>query len=579
LEILRANLDDEQFAIASQADRSMLVLAPPGSGKTRLLTNAAAHRLRSTPTERFRICCLTFSVEAAREMRKRLADKSLRVPAHRLWVGNFHQLGASLLSRWGHLIEWPRDAGVLVPPEHEEFIQRLLNELGINANARSVATAISNQKGRRAGRAGIQAETLRDVWTAYEEALTERHLRDFDDLIVHALRLLREQPRACEILRDAYRYVFVDELQDTNQLQLDLIAELVGERCTVFGVADDDQMIYAWRDARPENVEEFEQRFGAELHVLRGNYRCPPAVVEAANAVISVNTRKRDELMVSRRTDIDGAVDLYGANGRDAEAELVASYIIEELDQGTPAGEIVVLAPQRFWFKDMRPILDQNEIQYIVVGAEDLVSVPTVRALRGCLNAVTGGTILSEEIRNATRLAREDFVSTATARAAVEAAKDVRPKQLLDTLIAGLGLGSVRTPSRDEDGVRLLVRMANQAISENEPTNTAELARVLLIEWSRLESAALRAEQKVKIMTCYAAKGTEYDVVILPFMNDGMVPYERHGVDWDEARRVFYVAITRSKRRVILTRDTTKADSQLLEPLAEVVEDVVETSW
>lgn len=568
MQILRANLDDEQFEIGAQVDRSMLVLAPPGSGKTRLLTNAAAHRLRSTPGERFRICCLTFSVEAAREMRKRLADKALLVPTHRLWVGNFHQLGASLLSRWGHLIDWPRNAGMLVPPEQEEFIERLLNDLGIRANARSVATAISNQKGRREGRAGIQAETLHAIWTAYEEALTDRHLRDFDDLIVHTLRLLREQPKTQQILRDTYHYVFVDELQDTNQLQLDLIAELVGERCTVLGVADDDQMIYAWRDARPENVEEFERRFGADLHVLKGNYRCPPAVVNAANAVIAVNERRRDDFMESRREDIEGEVTLDGASGREAEAEAVVRYIIEELDQGTSAGEIVVMAPQRFWFTGMLPVLDRNDVPYVVVGTQDLISVPAVRALRGCLNALSGGTILAEEIRSANRLADEEFVSVAMARNAVEAAKAARPRTMLDTLVRALGLGSTGTPTRDADAIRLLARMTTQATSESEPGSTAELARVVLIEWNRLESAALRAEQKVKIMTCYAAKGTEYEVVILPFMNDGMVPYEKFGVDWDEARRVFYVALTRSKRRVVLTRDTSKADSLLLEPLA-----------
>lgn len=557
----------------------MLVLAPPGSGKTRLLTNAAAHRLRSAADERFRICCLTFSVEASREMRKRLTDKALRVPAQRLWVGNFHQLGASLLSRWGHLIGWPRDAGMLIPPEQEEFIRQLLDDLEIRADYRSVAPAISNLKGRREERSEIAAETLRAIWTAYAQGMAERHLRDFDDLIVHTLQLLREQPRARQILRDTYRYVFVDELQDTNQLQLDLIGELVGERCTVLGVADDDQMIYAWRDARPENVEEFEQRFGAELHVLRGNYRCPPAIVRAANAIISINTRKREELMVSMRTDIQGDVLLDGGTNRDGEAEVVAGYIIEELEHGTPAGEIVVMAPQRFWFKDMLPILAENDVECIVIGTQDLVSVPAVRALRGCLNAISGGTILADEIRNANRLAGDEFVSVTAARHAVDAARNVGPKMLLDTLIGALGLGSVKTPTRDDDGVRLLGRMAIQATSESEAATSAELARVLLIEWNRLEASALKAEQKVKIMTCYNAKGTEYEVVILPFMNDGMVPWERYGVDWDEARRVFYVAVTRSKRRLILTRDTSRADSALLEPLAGIVGDMADAGW
>ncbi|MBF6599637.1 MAG: ATP-dependent helicase [Dehalococcoidia bacterium] len=579
MEILRACLDEEQLEIASQVDRPMLVLAPPGSGKTHLLTNTVAYRLRSTPDERFRICCLTFSVEAAREMRKRLMDKTLCAPGHRLTVANFHQLGASLLGRWGHLIGWPRNAGMLVPPERDEFIQRLLDEHGSNAKAQNVGTAISNFKGRREGRAGIPAETLRALAQAYEEALVERRLRDFDDLIIHTLQLLREQPRVRAVLRDAYRYVFVDELQDTNQLQLDLIGELVGERCTVFGVADDDQMIYAWRDARPENIAEFVERFGAEERMLRGNYRCPPAVVDAANAVIAVNARRRDELMASRRTDIQGEVILDGANGAEDEAELIVGYIIEELDQGTPAGEIVVLAPHRFMFKNLRPTLEANEIPHVVLGMDDFTKIPTVRAVRGCLNAMAGGTALSDEIRTANQLAGERIFPIASARAAVDAGIGSRPRSLMDALLDALNCGSVRAPLRDAEQVRLLNRMLTQAVAEHEPSNSVELAQLVLMEWSRLEAAASRAEQKVKIMTSFTAKGLEYEVVILPFLNDGIVPYKRRGgaQNWEEARRLFYVAITRAKRRVILTRDTSRADSALLEPLITVVEDVSRT--
>lgn len=138
---------------------------------------------------------------------------------------------------------------------------------------------------------------------------------------------------------------------------------------------------------------------------------------------------------------------------------------------------------------------------------------------------------------------------------------------MLPELLASLGLGSVRKPAHDPHELQLLARMIRRAIEDSEPASTDVLARTMLLEWDRLEAAALHAEQAVKVMTSFRAKGTEYDVVVLPFLNDGLVPYQPRGstVDWEEARRLFYVALTRARRRIVLLRDLTKPDSRLLD--------------
>ena len=571
MRILERNLDDDQLAIAREVERSILVLAPPGSGKTRLLINAAAHRIRSDPDAMFRACCLTFSVEAARELRTRLAEPTLEAPTNRLWIGNFHQLAASLLSRWGHLIGWPRDAGLLVPPENIELIRDILSGLDIRGvNPRNVASALGSVKGRRRVRENLQPGTLEQIRTAYQGRLAELNLRDFDDLILDAVKLLQQHEKARQILRDTYRFVFVDELQDTNQLQLDFIGQLVGDETVVFGVADDDQMIYAWRDARPENVREFQERFDAELRVLTGNYRCPPRVVEVANAVISLNSRHRADLMQSLRTDIEGEVVLADADGENAEAELAAAYVREELESGTAPSELVVLAPTRFLFDLLRPALTGKSVPYVAIGFDDLLGAPAIRLVRGCLSEIGGGRLLEQEVRAAHELNGDDWIDEDRARSTIEIARDIPPRSLPDMLLSSLGLGSASKPTRDGDALRICVRMLRRAIHEHEPLGTPELCRAVLLEWNRLEAAALRAEGAVKLMTCYGAKGTEYEVVVLPFLNDGKVPYAPRGqdIDWEDSRRLFYVSLTRAKRRVILTRNSQRPDSPLLEVLS-----------
>lgn len=566
---LISQLDNEQLEIASTIDRNLLVLAPPGSGKTRVLVNAAAHRIRHSEDlvgyRHARVLCLTFGTDAAREMQLRLESRPLGVARNRMWVGNYHGVSALILRRYGHLIGWPRDAGVVPAPSNERLLAEAIEDLGIRGlKASGAAQAVSTLKGRRDVVDGAGGRLL-ELRQRYDEILRERRLRDFDDLILHAIELLRSHASVRRILQDAYPFLFVDELQDTNLLQLDLLQELAGSRTRVFAVADDDQMIYGWRDAYPENIDEFVDHFDADEQPLTGNYRCPPRIVEAANRVIVLNERRREVLMESRVEGLLGDVVVLAADSV-SEKDLVVDEVTRSLAEGVPLGEIAVLAPHHFKFDDVTSALHHAGFRYVHAGRSQLTS-HLVQLLKLALRAVAGGVVAHADVEeiapagsDATKLM--DTIARASANSTLGT-----PRGLLNRLLAEFQLGSISNPKREPDAVRILARMVRKAVDDGGPSSPAELAELLIRDWDRLERAALRAEEAIKVMTSFAAKGTEYQVVILPFLNDGIVPYARRGeaVDWQEARRLFYVALTRAMRRVVLIYDVHRPKSPLLE--------------
>ena len=399
--ILREQLDTDQYDVASYVEGNLVVLAPPGSGKTRVLVNAAAHRVRHAEElvgyRNARALCLTFGTDAAREMHNRLRSAPLFVPSNRMLVRNYHGLCTLILSRYGHLVGWPRDAALVPSPQNDPIINEAIADLGVKGlTAKGVSVAISALKGRRAVDIAV-SETVNAIRKRYDEILAQRFLRDFDDLILHTVGLLDRNPRVRKIIYDAYPFVFIDELQDTNLLQLDLLGKLIGPNTLVFAVADDDQMIYGWRDAHPGNIGEFLERFNAKEGSLIGNYRCPPKIVQAANAVIAHNRRRRDQFMESRVQDRDGEVVILAGRTLTG-GEIVAQEVERARNDGFSLGEIAVLAPHKFKFDEVLHAFDRHGIRWVHPGGDKLAASFTVALIRLSLRVVAGGTVAPADV-------------------------------------------------------------------------------------------------------------------------------------------------------------------------------------
>ncbi|HWI18722.1 MAG TPA: ATP-dependent helicase [Vicinamibacterales bacterium] len=533
--------------------RNLLVLAGPGTGKTRLLTNLAAYHVRSTPRASSRVLCLTFSVEAAQQMRTRLRSRELEVRARdRLHAVNFHQFGAELLRAYGDLIGRARQTQVLGRHETEELVGELIHELGIPAvSPYAMANNVSAVRNERSAR-DVPAQTLRRFLAAYERRKRELALYDYDDLIIGAVELLRAQPRLASILQTAYRHVLVDELQDTSRQQLELIALVTGEgRSSLFGVADNDQMVYSWRDARPENLTEFETRFGATRRPLLGNYRCPRHIVAAANAIIApVAGSDGGPRAYSRVTGRDGQLLVARANSEYDAPELVADVVAAELEHGVQPERIAILhAIRRGVFEPIVTALEQRGFPVVQIGSD----IPGSSMLARVIQAAIASQLDSHDTRARARLARligAAVLDEEEGRKIIDSLSRAQSiDQTLDQSAAVLGI--------DANGSEAMhVRRVCLLAAREMGGATATMLTRLRLEWPRLDARLRREAESVKVMTTFAAKGQEFQTVIFPAFTLTMTPYVHRNARTDEAwwaeeRRKLYVAITRATHRVV----------------------------
>lgn len=598
-------LNPQQKEAAKHIEGPLMILAGAGAGKTKTITHRIAHIIASGVSPES-ILAVTFTNKAAREMRERVEKLlgtvrevnmplSMQADARTPLVTTFHSFGVRLLREFGpsHL-GLPRRFSIWDRQDSIRAIKKALKDLDLDKvhEAKSVLGRISREKGNARRLAdfspGIQnpwEEAVAAVWERYEAALEKEKALDFDDLLLRTLSLLAEHEDVAERLRARFRYITVDEYQDTNQVQFEIVRLLAQPRNNICVVGDTDQCIYTWRQARIENLMTFPDIFpGTKTVLLEENYRSTQTILAAANDIISHNENRHEKTLFTKN-DEGALITLYSAQNEQSEAAWIADMVAQEIAAGTSAREIAVLYRTNFQSRTLEQAMMHANIPHRVLGTRffERKEVKDVLSyLRAALNpesAVDIARIVAAPPRGigkatlARMLEHEEHLLTPAARAkavgfrkllrdiAVHAHKE-KPSDVVRYIVKASGLEEVFMHGGEDglerlENVRELVTLAVKydALPLGEGIEQLIEDAALLGEQDELDRKEKGTADKVSLMTVHASKGLEFETVFITGLEHGLFPSERHDAEADpeEERRLFYVALTRAKKKVYLS--------------------------
>ena len=633
-------LSPEQLGAVTHGEGPQLVVAGAGSGKTRVITYRIAWLARQRGVEPRSIVAVTFTNKAAAEMRDR-AERLLESWPLATFLGTFHRYSLQLLRAYGDRVGLARDFAILDEADQKAIVVQAMAAENVAESAfppRAVLGAISSAKNRllspdlyEQGARDAFSQRVARVYRRYEALRRKASGVDFDDLLLHAVRLFVEHPDLAERLRGRVRHLLVDEFQDTNHAQLRLVEELAAPDGNLTAVGDEDQGIYRWRGADLSNILEFERHFpGAVVRKLERNYRSTSAILDAANEVIGHNRLRRGKKLWTDAGRGE-SIRLFRAGDEGDEAKWVAGEIAR-LRARHALAELAVLVRTNAQTRAFEDEFFHARIPYVLVGGvrfyeraeiKDLVAYlrvlrnprdnfsllrilnqpprgigkTTVATLEEQAATEAGGVIwdlleLDRLDRFANRAATALRAFRDLLRALRAAAGELPLPALLDELLRRTGYADVYRRDNEEDQARLEniqeLLTAAQTFTEARAANgddqdllTAFLDHVALV--SDLDGWA--GERGVTLMTLHSAKGLEFPVVFLPGLEDGLLPHfntQGRPEDVEEERRLFYVGMTRAQDRLLLSacrrrRIAGRYQDQLPSPfLAEVPERLVE---
>lgn len=586
-------LNDAQKMAVLTTEGPVSVLAGAGSGKTKVLTTRIYHLIRNgTPAER--ILAVTFTNKAAREMRERLAHMldDAKLPV----VVTFHGLGRILLERFGTRIGVPRYFAIFDRDDSERAIKEALKALDVDPKEvppRSILARMSKAKADgmnasefRAKHAheSFRARITAEVWTRYEDTLKREKSLDFDDLIALPARLLRDHEDIRKEARELFSYIHVDEYQDTNALQGELAGMLAHAHKNIFVVGDIDQCIYTWRGATIENLLAFDETYpGASSIVLSHNYRSTKTIVDAANRIIEKNRNRKEKVAVTDN-DEGAPIRIHVATSAEAEARWIADEARHQLLAGVQPENIAVLYRTNFQSRAIEEAFLRGHIPYKLLGTRFLdrkevkdvlawvrlaleptretdrmraVQFPARGIGKVTLGKLTAG--MRDSLKPGERAKVESF--EALVEELHQASVAMEPSAFVRLVIERSGMEDALKKGGEEDAERLenakeLATLASRydATPGTEGINGFLADTALAGDQDEMDRD--QSKTGVTLMTVHAAKGLEFDTVFVTGLEEGLFPHEGMGDekrDEEEERRLFYVAVTRARKQLILT--------------------------
>jgi DNA helicase II / ATP-dependent DNA helicase PcrA len=606
-------LNPEQRAAVETVDGPLLVLAGAGTGKTRVLTTRFAHILLTRRAFPNQVLAVTFTNKAAREMRERVAA-ILGHPAEGLWLGTFHALCARMLRRHAEHAGLASNFTILDADDQLRLLKQVMEAERVDTKRwvpPALMAVIQRWKDRGLTPARITPNEDSDfangrataLYAAYQARLRTLNAADFGDLMLHMTEILRGQPDILANYHRMFRYILVDEYQDTNLVQYLWLRLLAQGHRNICCVGDDDQSIYSWRGAEVENILRFEKDFeGARIVRLEANYRSTAPILAAASGLIAHNEGRLGKTLRPGRQDAQSGekVTVVGLWDSDEEGRMVGDRIEHLRRDGHALAEIAVLVRAGFQTRAFEERLITLGIPYRVVGGLRFYERAEIRDAIAYMRATVqpADDLAFERIVNVPRRG----VGDAALRSMHEASRSLgiplaaaaahlletgglkgKVREAIATLLRGFGRwremldvdGHVVTVATmlDESGYTDMWQQDKSAEAPGRLENLKELVRALadfetlagfLDHVSLVMENEERAEgDRVSLMTLHGAKGLEFDTVFLPGWEEGIFPNQRSmdesgNKGLEEERRLAYVGLTRARRRAVVSHASNR---------------------
>lgn len=615
-----AELNAEQKEAVEHRDGPLLVLAGAGSGKTRVVTCRVAHLIeQGVPPDQ--ILAVTFTNKAAKEMK----DRIFRLVKERVWVSTFHSLGVRILRDAIHALGYKPDFTIYDQDDVLKLIKVCIADIDPAVKdaakmAKALQGMISSAKNQLTSEDDVAEDlemgTPRErlfgpVYRRYQAQLRACNAVDFDDLLMLPVRLFREHPDLLESYRSRWRYLMVDEYQDTNHAQYEMVKLLAGERCNLCVVGDPDQSIYSWRGADMGNILSFERDFpGAKVVRLEQNYRSMETILQASNALIEYNTDRYEKNLWSARGEGEPVYSVTTWDERE-EANFVLDKMIQyNEEEGIPFSQMAVFYRTNFQSRVFEDTFLRRRIPYVIVGGLSFYQRAEIKDILAYLRMVQSGADYISFARSVNlpkrgigpgsvdklRLAAEaaeqplfafceqlveqpkevDFRLGARQRAGLENYVNLI-RELREVLERTGSLADLIEETIERSGYRDYLRL-DQETESDRVENLQELVSKAA-EWDQeceepslesfLEELSLKStldemgesDDCANLMTVHNAKGLEFAVVFVVGLEEGLFPHVSSMDDYrqlEEERRLCYVGMTRAKEHLYLTRSTSR---------------------
>ena len=584
-------LNEQQIAATKHLEGPALVVAGPGSGKTRVLTHRIVHLISEHNIPELNILCVTFTNKAANEIKKRVKNilRELNSPYKTIsWGGTFHSICARILRKDGYLIGTPPSFVIYDTDDQVALIKNVSKAFGIDTkrvNPKAIANSISGAKSELVNPTeyeqyakGYFQKSVANIYYEYQKRLRQNDALDFDDLLFETVNLFRRNENALYKYQNLFRYILIDEYQDTNKAQYTIAKLLAQRHKNIFVVGDMSQAIYSFRGADYRNILNFQTDYpGASIYNLERNYRSTQTILDAAKSVIKNNsTHIPLDLWTEKKAN--EKITVYTGYDQDEEAEFITEQILDHLATGLNYKDIAILYRTNAQSRNIEETLIKNNIPYKIVGGfrfysrkeikdvvsflrvihnpkdevswERIINVPPKGIGAKTVQKIRAGGWDLDEIQSKTKLPFKHWVLQKDTLSTLE---------LMELILEQTGYVRWLNDGTEENRARIENIEELKSVAATFVDLEEFLENVALIESSNKPNQ--QDYNGVTLMTIHASKGLEFPLVILVGMEEGLFPHSRSLMELhelEEERRLCYVAITRAMKKLIMTNTNSR---------------------